>query len=155
MSKYSYARLIIPSRTYADEADLHVPDEAVFTCHVDRVLLHEAALEHPHPPVLEAGLRQRLHAALQHREVVGARLVEAVVAVPDDRLGRVARLERLVVLLLDRVEEAVAELEGLPVLPHRGPPIHAANFDESMYSSMRVIFPSRHWATMQIQSAPR
>ena len=64
----------------------------------------------------------RLHAPLQHREVVGARLVEAVVAVPDDRLGRVARLERLVVLLLDRVEEAVAELEGLPVLPHLAPP---------------------------------
>src|SRR6476659_9595613 len=63
----------------ADEAHLHVPHEAVGSGHVDRVLLHEAAFEHPHPAILEARLRERLHALLQHREVVGARLVAAVV----------------------------------------------------------------------------
>ena len=34
-------------------------------------------------------------------------------------------------------------------------PAQAANLLESMYSSIRVIFPSLHRPTMQIQSAPR
>src|SRR5436190_18251267 len=126
----------------ADETDLHVPGDAVGPRDMDGVLLHEPAFEDAHSTFFEPRLGQRLHPLLQHGEVVGPRLVQTVVAVPDHRFGGVARLERLVVLLLDGVEEAVAELEGLPVLLHFGPPIHAANFDESMYSSMRVILPS-------------
>src|SRR6478735_5910186 len=46
----------------ADEADVHLTDEAIVTRHVDRVLLQEAALEHPDAAVLEPNLGQRLHA---------------------------------------------------------------------------------------------
>src|SRR5262245_39665355 len=166
----SRIEVLVRSRNHAvahvtDEADVHLPNEIVWVRHVQRVLLHESAFERVYSPVLEPHLLQALHTVLQHREIGIARLIQTVVAVPDDCFRRVALLQRRVVLLLDRIEEPIAQHEQVPVLSHVLPssatvrpdrePRHAGNLLESMYSSMRVILPSRHWPTMQIQSAPR
>ena len=116
----------------------------------ERVLDHEAALEGVDRAVVVGAPTLSGVALRQRGEVLGARRLATEDVVPDDAVGRVDLGQLVDPAVLVGVEEAVAELADLAVGHDAG--LAAArrrNLLESRYSSMRVIRPSLHCATMQ------
>src|SRR5262249_12260887 len=141
----------------ADDADPQRAEVPRVLHAVQRVLDDEAAFEGVDDAVVVGAPALALVGAHGRQVLVSGRVaVEHVV--PDDAVGGVDAVQLLDVLGLVGVEEAVAKLADL-ALGHRHAQAAAGarrgNFPESMYSSMRVISPSRQCATTQGNSAVR